>query len=377
MSADFNQIDSAFQLGEHLKALHNSFAHPDPENTLYTIPLTLEQCHVLSQPPVGIDKNIWLYELARFHVNHLNKLIVGLINARPQCSAETCPEMRASEWQYLCAVHQPPKPCCAFDYCTHTLDWATNSLTSPKEFPSRMSLTHDPSSDSSPQVKTITNIMRRIYRIFAHAWFSHRGVFWKVEHKTGLYLFFKTVCDAYVLIPDDNYTIPPEAEGREAEVPEEAPDSPQQAIPKSVSKKSTPAVLESPSTSTSTLNTPSVAGATARRHRHTPSKGIPVDTVPEEEDEDEEAADDMSEDTVIHDDLPAQPSPIRRDTQVRIDTSTETVDGDPGPGPAYSPASPKAATREEVEEMKAEEAAEEAAEKEPDVTIDAQDDKKE
>jgi hypothetical protein len=66
----------------------------------------------------------------------------------------------------------------------------------------------------------LTNIFRRVYRIFAHAWFQHRELFWKVENKTGLYVLFKTVCDMYGLIPEENYTVPPEAEGLEVQAPE-------------------------------------------------------------------------------------------------------------------------------------------------------------
>jgi Mob1/phocein family len=66
-------------------------------------------------------------------------------------------------------------------------------------------------------MRQLTNIFRRVYRIFAHAWFQHRAMFWQVEGRTGLYIFFKTVCDVYGLIPEDNYTVPPEAEGAEAD----------------------------------------------------------------------------------------------------------------------------------------------------------------
>ena len=61
--------------------------------------------------------------------------------------------------------------------------------------------------------KHLSSIFRRLYRIFAHAWFQHREVFWEVEGEWGLYLFFKTVSERYNLIPEDNLTIPPEAEG--------------------------------------------------------------------------------------------------------------------------------------------------------------------
>lgn len=67
----------------------------------------------------------------------------------------------------------------------------------------------------SHQMRQLTNIYRRVYRIFAHAWSWHRDVFWKVEGPTGLYVFFKTVGDMYGLIPESNsnYTLPEEAEG--------------------------------------------------------------------------------------------------------------------------------------------------------------------
>lgn len=113
--------------------------------------------------------------------------------------------MRASEWQYLCAVHDPPQSCCAIDYSCHTLDHAATILTSSRYFPSRLNLT-------AQGGKHLSSIFRRLYRIFAHAWFQHRGVFWEVEGEWGLYLFFKTVSERYNLIPEDNLTIPAEAE---------------------------------------------------------------------------------------------------------------------------------------------------------------------
>ena len=195
-----------------MKALHNHFTHPE-EATTY-IPIDKETALRLAQPPEGSDRELWLYELCRFLCEKVNSIIIALFADNPPCSAQTCPEMRASEWQYLCAVHDPPKCCCAIDYCCHTLDWAANTLTSPKHFPSRLSLGTD-ANNTQQQVRQLTNIFRRVYRIFAHAWFQHREVFWRVEGKSGLYVFFKTVTDIYNLIPEESYTVPPEAEGIE------------------------------------------------------------------------------------------------------------------------------------------------------------------
>lgn len=209
------KLDSAFQLQEHLAALHY---HHTARNTQ---PITREIATVLATPPPSIDKNLWLYELCRFLIAQCNSLIVGFLFDTPPCSFNTCPEMRASEWQFLCAVHEQPKSCCAIDYCCHTLDWAANVVTNPKLFPSRFVAPgsgEGPGQDKNAAVKNLVNVFRRLHRIFAHAWFQHRGVFWSVEGQTGLYVFFKTVCDLYDTLPAENYKLPPEAEGLESAV---------------------------------------------------------------------------------------------------------------------------------------------------------------
>jgi hypothetical protein len=239
--------------------------------------------HRLAHPPENIDNTLWLYELCRFLTQKVNSIITALFSDSPPCSSTTCPEMRASEWQYLCAVHNPPKSCCAIDYCCHTLDWAANTLTSLKDFPSRLALGEG--NTQHGQMRQLTNIFRRVYRIFAHAWFQHREMFWKVESRTGLYILFKTVCDVYGLIPEDNYTIPPEAEGEEQLKESSAPPlilkrAPSVPGPEDMGNSSV--IGDSGDHSLST------AGTTVR-HRHSPSVGATaVSTVVEETEEEEE-----------------------------------------------------------------------------------------
>jgi len=291
-----SQLDSPFQLQEHLKALYSHLTHT-PGST-HTIPISKETALQLSTAPQineneSVDRNLWLYELCRFLTMKANVVSIFLMNDNPPCSAQTCPEMRASEWQYLCAVHEPPKSCCAIDYCNHTLDWAANVLTSPKHFPSRLALGGE-AGNVIQSMRQLTNIFRRNYRIFAHAWFQHRDVFWSVEATYGLYIFFKTVCDEYHLIPEDSYTIPAEAEG----LPEDSND--RNAAPASepgsrmqiLRKDNQPASSENntssnPSTSPPTTTTIST-GATTRRHKHTPSTGSHVAIIPEGHEEEEE-----------------------------------------------------------------------------------------
>ncbi|KFH47805.1 MOB kinase activator-like-like protein [Hapsidospora chrysogenum ATCC 11550] len=273
-----NELDSAFQLQEHLAALH---AHHSANGTR---PIDRDTAVQLAQPPPGIDRTLWLYELCRFLISQCNSLIVGFLFDAPACSATTCPEMRASEWQFLCAVHEQPKSCCAIDYCCHTLDWAANVVTDQKLFPSRFVVLSDPHS-KNVGVKNLVNVFRRLHRIFAHAWFQHRSVFWSVEGQTGLYVFFKTVCDLYDLLPAENYKLPPEAEGLEAPPSEPEPERP------------TPAILKPPREKRDSSGAGAGAGddglhaggasrTNTRRHiRSSPSTGSAVTTVMEAEEE--------------------------------------------------------------------------------------------
>jgi hypothetical protein len=135
-------------------------------------------------------------------------------------------------------------------------------------------------------MRQLTNIFRRVYRIFAHAWYSHRDVFWKVEGRTGLYIFYKTVCDVYGLVPEDNYTIPPEAEGIEHST--EAKPSAPPVIMKREPSDSTSEISSNALPEGMSDHSLSTAGTT-KRHRHSPSVGATqVQTVVEENEEEEE-----------------------------------------------------------------------------------------
>lgn len=187
-------------------------------------------------------------------------------------------------------------------------------------------------------MKQLTNIFRRVYRIYAHAWFQHREVFWSLEQEEGLYKFFRTVCDAYALIPDDNYTIPNEAEGERAEEVLETPVNPrphdmqilrndtqvqvtqQQQQPQSQAPP--PKAKEPEQTSVST-QAPTIPTTTTRRHRHTPSTGTQVTMIAEGAEEEEE-------------DLPNEPNRISQQTPAEP-TATLTDPTTSSPPEAKSP----------------------------------------
>ena len=137
--------------------------------------------------------------------------------------------------------------------------------------------------DKSTGVKHLTNIFRRLHRIFAHAWFQHKGVFWQVEGQTGLYVLFKTVCDNYELLPAENYKLPPEAEGLE---PVSEPK-----VVHTILKPDPPATSNSSTTGEEDMHLTAASRTNTRRHiRSSPSTGAAVTTVLEADEEESDMA---------------------------------------------------------------------------------------
>ncbi|CAO3703433.1 unnamed protein product [Rhizopus stolonifer] len=91
--------------------------------------------------------------------------------------------------------------CPAIDYTIHTLDGATILLNNSKYFPSRISI-------PEPSLKHFQSVARRLYRIFAHAYFHHREIYEFFESDTHLYARFLTLSRAYGLIPSSLINIP-------------------------------------------------------------------------------------------------------------------------------------------------------------------------
>lgn len=224
--------------------------------------------------------------------------------------------MRASEWQFLCAVHETPKSCCAIDYCCHTLDWATNIVTSRKNFPTRarIEIGGEMGELSEAGKKQLVNIFRRLHRIFAHAWFQHRGVFWNVEAQTGLYVLFKTVCDTHLILPQENFKLPPEAEGLE-QTPE--PDS----------KHIVSSILRSDNSNraghelaTSDIYSSMGRTSTKRHVRSSPSTGSAVTTVLETDEVDDDGNDKLDE-IFFTRDIPV--TRLQTDTEMELELEHE------------------------------------------------------
>ena len=221
-------------------------------------------------------------------------------------------------------------------------------------------------------MKHLVNIFRRLYRIFAHAWFKHRQVFWQVEGNEGLYIFFKTVCDVYHLMPEDSYTVPAEAEGIVSQPSttssaEEKPAGPRMSILKRGDENSLH------SSSIENLND---AGATTRRHKHSPSTGSRVTTIAESAEDSEdtkpelvdlkedaaaETVDESTEETAAPDEKP-EPQPSNDDTTgEQEDASEDDTD-------EAEPEEPVTAESDEVPAKKSTEKQEETDSDQPEET---------
>lgn len=181
--AEFETLESPCSLQEYLQDLIRNSPH--------NLPLLLKI-------PDAQSPDIWLYEHLRQLCLELTYLVVRL---QQDCTAENCPEMKASEWFYLCASHSTPQSCCAIDYIVHTLDGATSLLNSAKYFPSRISVPNG-------SIKHFLSISRRVYRIFAHTWYHHKAIFDDFENQTFLYSRFMGLSTQYELIPVSLINIP-------------------------------------------------------------------------------------------------------------------------------------------------------------------------
>lgn len=145
-------------------------------------------------PDTGIAL-LWQYEHLRQICKELNLLIVRLKDdLKNPCNGDKCYEMSIENNTFMCAAHSPPESCSALLYCIHTLDSAISVLTSTKNFPSRNSLTlvsgtlkknkktHNETFNPIEEATVnLSNVARRLSRIFFHAYHSHREIFMEFE----------------------------------------------------------------------------------------------------------------------------------------------------------------------------------------------------
>eukprot|EP00741_Cyanophora_paradoxa_P025185 tig00000350_g24310.t1 len=161
--------------------------------------LSRHDVDALCKLPEGQDEAVFVYEHLRAFTSELNELVCVLDGV---CRQVTCPLMKATdEWLYLCAAHKNPQECCAIDYIIHTIDGTAALLNSNRWFASRVSII--PSS-----MQYYQSIARRLYRVFAHAYYHHPQVYEPFEAETRLGARFVRLCETYNLMTPKMFIIP-------------------------------------------------------------------------------------------------------------------------------------------------------------------------
>ena len=81
------------------------------------------------------------------------------------------------EFIFICAAHKGTSNCSAIDYMIHNLDNSTAIIHS-NNF-NRVAIPQD-------SKKHLHNIVRRLYRLFAHTYFHHRDIYEEFENEMHL-----------------------------------------------------------------------------------------------------------------------------------------------------------------------------------------------
>ncbi|KAI9479980.1 hypothetical protein LPJ78_005027 [Coemansia sp. RSA 989] len=136
------------------------------------------------EEPAGVSQSDWILE-------HMRQILIDmgyyLTQLHGECTSQTCPVMRAQETTYYCAgSHGHPRPCSAISYSVHTLDFAVCQL--PK--------------------RHFQSMARRLYRVFAHAYYHHREFFERQEAVGLLYSRFVRLARKYELVAESLVIIP-------------------------------------------------------------------------------------------------------------------------------------------------------------------------
>ena len=143
------------------------------------------------------------------------------------CSAQHCGKMQAtSKFRYRCSAHRKPKDCNAIQYMVHTLDLFTERLSgrectaqyaSPSASPGKGKGRDKAKKKVQPHNekkvrKDIGDLCRRVYRIFAHAFFHHQRRFDEYEARHLL-------CSRFIMFFRKHQLVPTQLFKREIQIP--------------------------------------------------------------------------------------------------------------------------------------------------------------
>ncbi|EAY12511.1 Mob1/phocein family protein [Trichomonas vaginalis G3] len=158
--------------------------------------------HEAVKLPEGEDLNEWL---ANGVVDFCNQLEILYRTITEFCTPETCPVMSAGQgFKYLWSdnnQYQRPTEVSAPEYISLLLDWVKDQIYNEDIFPTAQG---KPFPDNFQQV--IKNIMKRLFRIYAHCYWHHIDNFKTLgtdSHLNTSFKYFMCFTLEFNLIPPD------------------------------------------------------------------------------------------------------------------------------------------------------------------------------
>ena len=148
--------------------------------------------------PGGCSQDIWVLEHTKQFVLETNLLVTEL---QKHCTSATCPLMGLKNDSFKCTVHEEYQDCSAIDYITHNLDSATDILLN-------MSAGQFLGKIEESERSHLNQILRRLYRILAHAKVLHPATFDQFEREMFLYARFFQFCRAFGFNQKEKLIVP-------------------------------------------------------------------------------------------------------------------------------------------------------------------------
>ncbi|KAF8680411.1 Mob1/phocein family [Rhizoctonia solani] len=180
----FGHIDSAFQSQEYIAQLIRQ--DPHDVQKIVTPPKSDDE-------KSSVDDGCWLYEQLRRLAQDLTYPLIT--NLQLECNRDTCPEMKAGEWLYLCVAHG------------NAAGGHIQALLRDRLYRTYIGQLSVPQSS----YRHFSSLARRLSRIFAHAYYHHRELFSQAEAESSLYARFLALSQQHELVPPELLVIPSES----------------------------------------------------------------------------------------------------------------------------------------------------------------------
>ena len=182
--SNIDDKDTIYGINEYISEL----IRKDSMNIEQIISLPLSKDCTLEQ---------FLLESMKIYLIDIGYLIVYMSE---ECNINSCPKMQATKkFRYRCSAHKGgPRDCCAIRYSIHILDHFSNLLTSKK-------YSNINNINKNILKQDLNNLCRRVYRIFAHAFYHHKLIFNKFESKYFLCTRFIMFFQKYRIVSNSHF----------------------------------------------------------------------------------------------------------------------------------------------------------------------------